>query len=129
MLDELQFTCTFDNLEVNTAIVYEDSWVPAGKTDQLRVVVTNEAFPTVVSLMVGAENAARIQEMKTNAGALVKKWFETIADFSFPIGVTNGTALFRDEKGKELRSTFNAVWEKKAEGSEKKAEGSEKKDK
>jgi len=122
MLDELQFSCAFDDFEVNTALVYEDSWIPGGKTDQLRVVVSNEAFPTIVSLMVGAEHAARITEMKTSAGALVKKWFETVADFSFPIAVTNGTALFKDEKGKELRSTFKAVWEKKAESSEKKEE-------
>ncbi|MDQ7784618.1 MAG: hypothetical protein RDU20_17165 [Desulfomonilaceae bacterium] len=120
MLDELQFSCAFDDFEVNTAIAYEDSWIPAGKTNQVRVIVTNEAFPTVVSLMVGAEHAARIQEMKTSAGALVKKWFETVSDFTFPIGVTNGTALFKDEKGNELRSTFSGVWGKKAEAAEKK---------
>ncbi len=122
MLDEFQFTCAFDKFEVNTALVYEDSWIPAGKTNQLRVVVTNEAFPTVVSLSVGAENVSRIKEMKTKAGALVKKWFEKVSDFSFPISVTNGTALFKDEKGNELRSTFEAVWVKKAEASEKKEE-------
>lgn len=123
MLDEFQFTCTFDDFEVNTALVYEDSWIPAGKTDQLRVVVTNEAFPTIVSLMVGAQNVTRVKEMKTSAGALVKKWFEKVADFSFPIAVTNGTALFKDEKGDEMITTFKAVWLKKADaGSEKKEE-------
>jgi hypothetical protein len=129
MLDEFQFTCAFDDFDVNTALVYEDSWIPGGKTDQLRVVVTNEAFPTIVSLMVGAEHVDRAKEMKTTAGALVKKWFETIADFSFPITVTNGTAVFKDEKGAEMRSTFKAVWGKKAEGSEKKEEKKEEKKK
>lgn len=122
MLDELQFSCAFEGFEVNTAIAYEDSWIPGGKTNQVRVVVTNEAFPTVVSLSIGAENAAKITEMKASAGALVKKWFETVSDFSFPISVTNGTAVFKDAKGKELRSTFKAVWEKKAEAAEKKEE-------
>jgi hypothetical protein len=126
MLDEFQFTCAFDDFEVNTALAYEDSWIPAGKTNQLRVVVTNEAFPTIVSLMVGAQHAARIKEMKTSAGALVKKWFEKIADFSFPISVTNGTALFKDEKGDEMTTTFTSVWVKKApEGSAKKEEKKE----
>jgi len=120
MLDEFQFTCNFEGFEVNTALAYEDSWIPAGKTNQLRVVVTNEAFPTVISLMVGAENVSRVKEMKTSAGALVKKWFETIADFAFPISVTNGTALFKDDKGKEVRSTFKAEWVKKGAGAEKK---------
>lgn len=118
MLDEMQFTAEFEGFEVNTALAYEDAWIPAGKTNQLRVVSTTEAFPTMVSLMVGAENSARIQKMNTSAGALVKKWFDAVSDFSFPIGVTNGTALFKDEKGKEMRSTFSATWGKKEEKKE-----------
>jgi hypothetical protein len=124
MLDEFQFTANFQGFDVNTALAYEDSWIPAGKTNQLRVVVTNEAFPMIVSLMVGAEHAEKIKKMKTSAGALVKKWFETVSDFAFPIGVTNGTALFKDEKGKELRSSFSATWVKKEQ---KKEQGSGKK--
>ena len=122
MLDELQFTAEFEGFEVNTALAYEDSWIPAGKTNQVRVVVTSEAWPTILSLMVGAQNAALLKDKKTSAAAIVKKWFDAISDFSFPIGVTNGTALFNDEKGKEIRSTFKAVWQKKTEGSEKKKE-------
>jgi hypothetical protein len=118
MLDELQFTTAFDGFEVNTPMAYEDSWIPPGKTNQLRVVSTTEAYPTIVNLEVGAQNAARIQEMKTSAGALVKKWFDTVSDFSVPITVTNGTALFKDENGKEIRSTFSATWGKKEEKKE-----------
>jgi hypothetical protein len=113
MLDELQFTTAFEGFDVNTAIAYEDSWIPAGKTNQLRVNVVNEAFPTIVSLMVGAEHAAKITEMKTTAGALVSKWWKDVADFSFPITISNGTALFKDEKGKEIRSSFAGKWEPK----------------
>lgn len=108
MLDELSFTADFEGFDVNTVIAYEDSWIPGGKTNQVRVVVINEAFPTLVSLMVGTEHAAKIAEKKTTAAALVSKWWKDISDFSFPIGVTNGTALFKDEKGKEIRSIFKA---------------------
>jgi hypothetical protein len=124
MLDEFRFTANFEGFDVNTVFAYEDSWIPGGKTNQLRVVVTNEAFPMLLSLMVGAEHAERIKEMKTSAGALVKKWFETVSDFAFPIGVTNGTALFEDETGKELRSSFSAAWVKREQ---KKEEGAEEK--
>jgi len=113
LLDELQFTTDFDGFDINTAMAYEDSWIPGGKTNQVRVVVINEAFPTIVSLMVGAEHAARIAERKTSAGALVGKWWKDISDFSFPIGITNGTAVFKDEKGKEIRSVFTAKFGKK----------------
>ena len=112
-LNELQFTTAFDGFDVNTVTSYDNMWIPGGKTNQWRVIVTNEAFPTIVSLMVGAEHAARIAEMKTSAGALVSKWWNGISDFSFPITVGNGTALFKDEKGKEMRATFTGSWPKK----------------
>ena len=112
-LGDLQFTTAFDGFDINTVTSYDNMWIPGGKTNQWRVVVSNEAFPTIVSLMVGAEHAARITEMKTSAGALVSKWWNGISDFSFPITVTNGTALFKDEKGKETRATFTGKWPKK----------------
>jgi hypothetical protein len=113
MLDELTFTTAFDGFDVNTAIAYEDSWIPGGKTNQLRIVVTNETLPTIGSLSVGTENVARMKEMKTSAAALAKKWWDTVGDFTFPITVNGGTALFKDEKGKEIRVTFKGAWPKK----------------
>ena len=107
MLDEITFTTEFEGFEVNTALIYEDAWIPAGKTNQLRVVVTNEALPTIGSLSVGAGNVAKLQEMKTTPAAMVKKWWETIGDFPFPIAIAGGTALFKDEKGKEVQATFS----------------------
>jgi hypothetical protein len=113
MLDELSFTTSFDGFEVATPMVYDDQWIPGGKTNELRVVVTSETLPTIGNLSVGTGNVARMQEMKTTAGALVKKWWDNAGDFSFPIEVTNGTALFKDEKGKEIRVTFTGKWPKK----------------
>ena len=113
MLDELSFTTAFEGFEVNTAFSYENSWIPAGKTNQLKVITTNETLPTITSLMVAAENVQKLQEKKLTAGAVVKKWWENVGDFSFPIEVKAGTALFKDEKGKELRVTFTGKWPKK----------------
>lgn len=113
MLDELQFTTSFEGFDVNTVMSYDDVWIPAGKSNHFRVVVLNEAFPTIASLTVGAEHSAKIQAMKTSAGALVKKWWESVGDFSFPIEVTNGTALFQDEKGATVQVTFSDKWPKK----------------
>ncbi|HTY24842.1 MAG TPA: hypothetical protein VMC85_17055 [Desulfomonilaceae bacterium] len=113
MLEDLSFTTAFEGFDVNTAMVYENQWIPGGKTNQLRVVVTNETLPTLGSLTVGASNVPRLQEMKTTAPALVQKWWDSVGDFSFPIEVTAGTALFKDEKGKEVRATFSGKWPKK----------------
>ncbi len=113
MLSELSFTTSFDGFEIATPMVYENQWIPGGKTNELRVVVPSETLPTVGNLTVGTSNVARMQEMKTNAVALVKKWWETVGDFAFPIDVTNGTALFKSEKGKETRVAFSGKWPKK----------------
>jgi hypothetical protein len=129
MLDELSFTISFDGIDVNTVTSYEDAWIPGGKTNQLRVIATNEARPTLLSLMVGAPNVARLQELKMKPPAMVKKWWDNIPDFAFPIGLTNGTALFTDEKGKQMRVAFTATFGKaaKAPAPAKKEKGSGKK--
>jgi hypothetical protein len=112
MLDELTFSTVFEGFEVNTAFSYEDSWIPGGKTNQLRVVVTNETLPTIGSLSVGSGNVEKLKEMKVGAGAITKKWWDSVGDFSFPIEVVGGTALFKTEKDKEIRSVFVGKFEK-----------------
>ena len=113
MLDELTFSTVFEGFEVNTAFSYEDSWIPGGKTNQLRVVVTNETRSTILSLSVGLGNVEKLKEMKVGAGAITKKWWDSVGDFSFPIEVVGGTALFKTEKDKEIRSVFVGKFEKK----------------
>ncbi len=106
MLDELSFTITFDGFEVNTVTVYDDMWIPGGKTNQVRVTATNEAFPLIVSLGLGVDNVKRLQERKLSGGAVVGKWWSTIGDFAFPIEIKNGSAIFVPEKGKPLTVFF-----------------------
>jgi len=112
MLDGMTFTAAFEGFDVNTPMVYEDQWIPAGKTNQLRVVVTNEAFNTMVSLMVGSMWATKIKEMGTTQGALVKKWWTTIGDFAFPVTVSNGTATFVCPDGSTVLAYFKGKFPK-----------------
>jgi hypothetical protein len=60
----------------------------------------------MLSLLVGADNVEKLKEMDTKAPAIVKKWWENIADFAFEIEVVNGTAEFKTPEGKTLRSAF-----------------------
>ena len=46
---------------------------------------------------------------------LVKKWFDSISDFDFPVEVKDGTAVFKTEDGKELRASFSGKFGKAAE--------------
>ncbi len=110
LLEELTFSVAFDGIEVNTPMVYEHSWIPAGKTNQLRVIATNETLPTIGSLSVASEKAMKVKEMKTTPAALVKKWWDNVGDFSFPVSVINGVATFKNEKGEEKKVTFSGEW-------------------
>lgn len=123
MLDELTFTINFDGFDVNTVTSYDDSWIPAGKTNQVRVLATNSCYSTLLSLMVSAPNVELLKTRKTKAAAVVKGWWDAIPTSAtpFPIAITGGTALFSNEKGDEVRVTFTGEFGgKKAEGSGKK---------
>jgi hypothetical protein len=110
MLEEMTFSVAFDGIEVNTPMVYEQSWIPAGKTNQVRVIATNETLPTIGSLSVASEKAMKVKAMQTTAAALVKKWWDTIGDFAFPISVINGVATFKNEKGEQKKVSFSGEW-------------------
>jgi len=51
--------------------------------------------------------------LKKSAGALVSGWWKGIAEFSFPIQIENGMAVFQDSKGNEIRSPFKGEFGKK----------------
>lgn len=111
MLDELRFTVAFEGLEVNTPTVYEDMWIPGRTTNYLRVNVTHEAFVMIVNLMVVPANTLKVKEMGTTQGALVKKWWDTVGEFGFPIEVRDGTAIFKKGE-KEVLSYFTGKFPK-----------------
>jgi hypothetical protein len=115
MMDQLTFTTAWEGFEVNTVTLYEDAWIPGGMTNQIRVIATNEAYPTMLSLLVGAGNVERLKELDTKAPAIVKKWWETIADFAFEIEVVNGTAEFKTPEGETVRAAFTGKFGGKKE--------------
>lgn len=110
MLDELRFTCAFEDFDVNMPTAYEDQWIPPGKTNELRVVVVQEAQATIASLMVGGLAAERIKKMGVKQVDLVKKWWDTVGDMGFSIKVKNGVAVFQTPDNKTIQSTFQGVF-------------------
>lgn len=118
MLDDLTFTVAFEGFDVHMAMFYDDMWIPGKglfgkpKTNYLRIQLNHEALQTIVNLSVGSIWATRIKEMGTSQGALVKKWWTEIGDFTFPIEIKYGSALFMDKKGREIRVPFSGKWPK-----------------
>ncbi len=118
MLDDLSFTMAFEGFELMMPMVYEDIWL-AGKgmfgkpkTSYIRVHATFDSYTTLLALLVPSQNVARLKKMGVKHVNLIKKWWTEIADFAFPIEVTNGVARFADEKGNEVLSHFSGKFPK-----------------
>jgi hypothetical protein len=107
MLDDLKFTVSFEEFEVNTITYFDDNYIPAKTTDRLRI---NGAFdPYSMMILLLVSKGHRLQEMNVKAPDLVKKWWEDIQDFKFPITV-NGTATFVGPDGKNMIVPFEGTF-------------------
>jgi hypothetical protein len=107
MLDDFKFTVAFEGFELNTLTFFDDNYIPAKTTDHFRFNGTFDYNSAQGSLMVTSGN--RLLEMNVNAPDLLKKWWEGISDFSFPITV-NGTGTFVGPDGKNIIVPFEGTF-------------------
>ena len=107
MLDDFKFTVAFEGFELNTLTFFDDNYIPAKTTDNFRFNGTFDFNVAQGSLMVA--NGTRLMEMKVTAPDLLKKWWEGISDFTFPITV-NGTATFVGPDGKNVIVPFEGTF-------------------
>lgn len=110
MLDELRFTMAFENFELMEPTVYESQWIPPSTTNQLRVHATFDAYTTLLAMLVPAGNVEKWKQMDAKPAVLIKKWWETVGDFAFPIEVKKGVATFVLPDGETVLSTFQATF-------------------
>lgn len=93
LLDGFEFTVLFDGIEVNMVNSPESMWIPAGKTNQLRVPAMFDTRQTFLTLLL--PGAATLKETKMSPWDALKKWWAGAPDFSFPIAVQAGSAVFQ----------------------------------
>jgi Late embryogenesis abundant protein len=110
MLDNMKFTVAFEGFELNTLTNFDNSYIPPKKTNTLRVNGTFDYNTANLSLLVTSGH--RLQEMNVKSGDLLKKWWEGISDFTFPITV-NGTATFVGPDGKNIIVPFEGTFPEK----------------
>jgi hypothetical protein len=92
-LDGFSFTVLFEDFEVNTVSSPETMWIPAGKTNQLRVPATFDTRQTFLNLQL--PGALKLKQKKLTAWEALEKWWTRAPDFSYPISVDQGAAVFR----------------------------------
>ncbi len=93
MLEDFKFTVMFDDFEVNTVDSPETMWIPAGKTNQLRVPAMFDTRQTLLTLLL--PGAMKLKEKKMSPWAALEKWWTGAPDFAFPISATGGSAVFK----------------------------------
>ena len=68
-------------------------WIPPGKTNQLRVHVVFDVNPALTSLSITA--GFKLKEKGMSGPQAIEKWWTAAPDFSFPVNVMEGSAVFK----------------------------------
>jgi len=93
MLDWFSFAVKFEGFKVNNIISPADMWIPDGKTNLLRVPAMFDTRQTLLTLIM--PEAAKLNEKKMSPWDALEKWWTGAPDFSYPITVAEGSAVFR----------------------------------
>jgi hypothetical protein len=107
MLDEVKFSVNFEDFYMASVANYDDNYIPAKTTDFIRVNAYFEALTGMATLRtVGGE---QLKQKDLKPDELLKKWWDEIGDFKFPIKVT-GTATFVGPDGKNMIVQFEGTF-------------------
>ena len=93
MLDGFSFAVKFEGFKVNNVIFPVDMWIPAGKTNLLRVPAMFDTRQALLALIM--PEAAKLHDKKVSPWEALEKWWTGAPDFSYPITVAEGSAVFR----------------------------------
>lgn len=92
-MEDLKFTVAFEGFDLNTVSAPETQWIPAGKTNQLRVTAMFDARASLLSLLV--TGGFKLKEQGISPWDALEKWWTAAAAFTLPIDVKEGSAIFK----------------------------------
>jgi len=92
-LDGFSFSVALEEFPLNRAISPETMWIPAGKTNQLRVHAVFDINPALTSLLI--TGGFKLKEKGMSGPQAIEKWWTEAPDFSFAVHVTEGSATFK----------------------------------
>ena len=107
MLEKFQFTMGFEEFDLNTVISTESMWIPAGKTNEIRLNSLSDARQALLSLLV--TGGFKLKEQGISPWAALEKWWTGVPEFGFQINVKEGSAIFNADalmKGVTFNFTF-----------------------
>ena len=105
LMEGLNFTASYDGFDLNTVKLPEAQWIPAGKTNQIQVPAHFDVRQSLLSLLVTGGFALKAKG--TSAWPQLEAWWTGIPDYSVPVFVKGGSAIFKAGSVTKV-STFNA---------------------
>lgn len=106
-MDDFNFTVMFEDFEVNTVGSTETMYIPAGKTNQIRVHAMFDTRQTLLTLLL--PGAPQLKALGKTPWDMLEKWWTEAPEFSFPIHVKQGSAVFKAD-GLVSVGTFEATF-------------------
>jgi hypothetical protein len=106
-MENLKFTVAFEEFDLNTVGSPDIMWIPAGKTNQVRVHAHFDVRQSLLSLMV--TGGFQLKEKGTNAFDQLEKWWTGIPEYTVPVHVKGGSAVFQAD-GLTKVATFEATF-------------------
>ncbi len=107
MLEGFSFSVAFEEFGLNRVIAPETMWIPAGKTNQMRIHALFDVRPVQMSLLV--TGGFKLKEKGISFWDQLEKWWTGAPDFSFPLNVNEGSAVFKAD-GLTRVVPFNATF-------------------
>ena len=106
-MESLKFTVAFEDFDLNTVGSPDIMWIPAGKTNQVRVHAHFDVRQSLLSLMV--TGGFKLKEKGIDAFSQLEKWWTEIPEYSVPVHVKGGSAVFQAD-GLSKVATFEATF-------------------
>ena len=107
MMEKIQFTMGFEEFDLYTVIANEPMWIPAGKTNEIRLNSLSDARQALLSLLV--TGGFKLKEQGISPWDALEKWWTDAPEFGFQINVREGSAIFNADglmKGVTFNFTF-----------------------
>ncbi len=94
LLEGLKFTVAFDNdFQLVTLNNNDEYWIPAGKTDQVRVDTMITVRSALLNLLV--TSGYQLKARGWSAWDALERWWKGVPDYSVPVKVTEGAFTFK----------------------------------
>jgi len=107
LLESLKFTVAFEEFDLNSLSSTDTQWIPAGKTNQIRVHAMFDGEQSRLSLML--VGAMKLKEKGIDAMTQLEKWWTGISQSEFPVYVKEGAAVFKADNLVKV-SAFKATY-------------------